>query len=69
MLRRIKVMAVNRDTSVSALLAKTLEDMIRREDAYVEAREQHLELLREAPDLGTQGDYRVAREALHDRRG
>jgi hypothetical protein len=67
-LRRVKIMAVNKDTSVSALLTDTLIELVRREDAYEEARAQHLDLLRTAPDLGTQGSFGVPREALHERR-
>lgn len=62
-------MAVHRDTSVSALLTETLAEMVRREDAYLQARAQHLDLLRNAPDLGTLGSFGVSREALHERRG
>lgn len=68
LLRRIKIMAVNRDMSVSALLTESLVELVRREDAYVDARAQHLDMLRSAPDLGTQGRLGVSREALHERR-
>lgn len=68
LLRRIKVMAVNKDMSVSALLTESLIELVRREDAYIEARAQHLDMLRNAPELGTQGKFGVSREALHERR-
>lgn len=67
LLRRIKIMAVNRDTSVSALLADALMELLRREEAYEEARLGHLELLARSPDLGTAGVLGVPREARHER--
>jgi metal-responsive CopG/Arc/MetJ family transcriptional regulator len=67
LLRRIKIMAVQRDTSVSALLTDALTELVLREDAYEEAHLRHLELLADPPDLGTAGDLRVSREALHER--
>jgi predicted transcriptional regulator len=68
-LRKIKIIAVQKDTSVSGLLTDALAELVRREDAYVQAREHHIASLRQAADLGTKGQMGVAREDLHDRRG
>jgi len=67
-LRKIKIIAVNRGMSVSGLLSKALSDLVSREDAYPQARMTHTLMIREAPDLGTDGYAVCAREDLHERR-
>lgn len=44
-LRRLKVIAAQRDTSVSALLLNLLKDFVSREDAYEEAKREELKLM------------------------
>ena len=67
LLRRIKILAVERNSSVSALLTGMLEDLISTEDAYAKARRRHLESLQRGSNLGTRGRRGWTRDELHDR--
>lgn len=67
LLRRVRHLAVERETSVSRLLAETLEDLVKEEDAYHEARRFHQALLAEDLDLGTGGAITWDRDSLHER--
>lgn len=66
-LKRIRLIAVERETSVSGLLAERLEELVREADRYAAARRRHLALLEEDLDLGTGGAIRWSRESLHER--
>jgi hypothetical protein len=67
-LRKVEIMAVSRDMSISGLLTKVLSDLVSREDAYSRARLTHTLMIREASDLGTGGYAVCTREELHERR-
>lgn len=66
-LRQLKWIALRRNTSVSKLLTKTLEEMALREDDYARARLRHITWLERAADLGTRGHITWSRESLHER--
>ena len=66
-LLKVKLLAVKRQTSVSSLLSQTLEELIRQEDAYVHARQRHLQRLEQGIDLGTGGQIMTRRDELHER--
>ena len=66
-LLKVKLLAVQRQTSVSGLLTRELEKLVRQEDAYLHAQQRYLQRLSQAPDLGTNGKLRTSREALHER--
>ena len=66
-LRKVKLLAVRQDTSVSGLLTRTLERLVQQEDAYAHARQRHLQLLDEGLDLGTEGMIATDRDELHER--
>ena len=66
-LLKVKLIAVQRQTSVSGLLTQTLERLVEHEDAYAHARRRHLEWLSLGADLGTGGQVSVGREELHER--
>lgn len=66
-LRKVKLLAVRQDTSVSGLLTRTLEGLVQQEDAYAHARQRHLQLLDEGLDLGTEGMIATDRDELHER--
>ena len=66
-LRKAKLVAVERDTSLSRLLVDLIENMVSSEDRYDRARRQHLMLLDQARDLGTKGRPVATREELHER--
>jgi hypothetical protein len=66
-LRRVKVIAAQRGTSVSRLLVQTLADVSAADEAYERARQRSIALLKRPPDLGTRGRRGWSREELHER--
>lgn len=66
-LKRVKHLAVERQTSVSGLMVEMLEDLVRREDAYAQARERQLALMEKGFNLGTYGQANWTRDELHER--
>lgn len=66
-LLKAKLLAVQRGTSVSGLLASELEKLVAVDEAYTRARQSHLTRLGNAPDLGTQGHITTSRHELHER--
>lgn len=67
MLREAKVVAARRGTSVSALLAGALAELVERESGYAVARERNLAALGGGRDLGIGGEIRWGRDELHER--
>ncbi len=68
LVRRIKIIAAQRDTSISALLASQLQLLVDQEDGYDEALRELMSDLRRGYDLGTGGQLRIDRDSLHERR-
>ena len=66
-LLKVKILAVQRRTSVSALLTQTLEKLVQQEEAYSHARRRHLEWLDHGVDVGTGGRIVTTRDELHER--
>jgi len=66
-LRRVKVIAAQRGTSVSRLLVETLQQVADADEAYERARERALETLKRPPNLGTGGHRTWTRDELHER--
>lgn len=66
-LRKVKLIAVQRETSISGLLTLTLEKLVQRENAYAHARQRHLHWLEQGADLGTGGQILTGRDELHER--
>ena len=66
-LLKIKLIAVQRQTSVSGLLTRTLERLVEQEDTYAHARRRHLEWLEQGVNLGTGGTVLTRRDELHER--
>ena len=66
-LRKAKILAVRRNTSLSGLLSQTLEELVSKDEAYSTARSRHLDLLENSIDLGTQGKVSWKRDELHER--
>lgn len=64
-LRKAKIAAARRATSISGLVAAQIEKLVDEDDAYERARRQALALLGRGFHLG--GDWKVERAALHDR--
>jgi predicted transcriptional regulator len=64
-LRKAKILAARRDTSISALLAHEIELLVDQEEAYERAKRQALALLDKGFHLG--GVIRASRDELHAR--
>jgi hypothetical protein len=68
LIREAKILAVERETSLSQLLVEALEELVHRRREYARARKRHSAILRKGFNLGTDGEVQVRREGLHDRR-
>lgn len=66
-LRRVKVLAAERGTSVSALMQRLLEQHLAWHEGYEQARKRQVALLERGLNLGTYGERSWSREDLHDR--
>jgi hypothetical protein len=66
-LQKIKIIAVKRNTSISAMLTDLLTEIVDRDDAYEIAAINYKRILREARSLGTYGSLSHSRDDLHDR--
>ena len=66
-LRKAKILAVQKNTSLSGLLTQTLADLVAHQKAYEQARQRNLGLLKLGFDLGTQGQVPWKRDDLHER--
>lgn len=65
LLRRIKVLAAERGTSVSAILASQLEEVVTKDDEYEEAMKRALSLMKESSAFGWRKP--TSRDELHER--
>jgi len=63
--RKAKILAARRDTSISGLLAEQIEILVGEEEAYERAERQAMMLLDQGFHLG--GTIRVSRDELHER--
>lgn len=66
-LKRARVMAAQRGTSVSRLLAELLRELVDRDAGYTLARTRSLAVMEGGADLGTEGRIGWTRDDLHDR--
>jgi len=64
-LRKARVIAARRATSISGLIAEQIELLVGEEEAYARARRQALALLDQGFHLG--GVIRASRDELHER--
>jgi len=67
LLRRIKRLAADRDTSVSAMMIEALARLADEDRRYSAARKRSLASLRSARSLGTGGQRTWSRDELHER--
>jgi hypothetical protein len=65
LLRKARVLAAERDTSVSALLAAQLEMAVREREGYEQAKRRALAILKKGFDLGYTPP--ASRDELHER--
>lgn len=66
-LHKAKILAAQKNTSLSGLLTQTLVEMVARQETYEQARQHNLTALHEGFDLGTYGASAQKREELHER--
>lgn len=66
LLKKVKHIAIDKQTSVSGLLAKTLEEIVQREDAYSKAMARQLATMKKGYNLGSKGKITWKREELHE---
>ncbi len=64
-LKKARILAARRETSISGLLAHEIEFLVAGEDAYERAELQAMALLNKGFQLG--GKIRVSRDELHER--
>ena len=64
-LRKAKILAARRETSISGLIALQIESMIGEDEAYERAQRQATALLERGFGLG--GVIRASRDELHER--
>ncbi len=67
MLEEVRIIAVKRRRSVSALMTELLEELVAEETGYLQAERRFLALLEEGFDMGTQGRIDWTREDVHER--
>jgi hypothetical protein len=67
LLRKVKKLAVDSDSSVSGLLTSALERIVDEKDEYGRARRRFLARMRKGYDLGTNGRIAWTRDELHER--
>jgi predicted transcriptional regulator len=68
LLRKVKHLAVERETSISGLMVQALEEIVRQNDDYAQAYQRWRESVANPRDLGTGGKIRWTRDELHERR-
>ena len=64
-LKKAKILAARRETSISGLLAQAVESLVGEEEAYEQAERQALALLDKGFHFG--GAIRATRDELHER--
>ena len=64
-LKKARILAARRETSISGLLAQEIESLVGNEDTYERAERQALLLLDQGFHLG--GVIRASRDDLHER--
>ena len=67
LLKRIKRLAADRDTSVSALMTEALSRLADEDHRYSVAQKRSLAALKSPRSLGTQGRRTWLRDELHER--
>jgi predicted transcriptional regulator len=68
LLRKVKHLAVERETSISGLMVQALEEIVRRNDDYAQAYQRWCESVQNPRDRGTGGKITWTRDELHERR-
>lgn len=64
---KARMIAVERQTSLSRLMIGLIEDLVRADERFRRARERHLDLLEAGFEMNTQGKSSASRDDLHER--
>lgn len=68
LLKKIKIIAAQRDTSISQLLRDSLETLVETDQAYHAAKERSMRRLQAGFDMGSVAEkYQWSRGSLHER--
>ncbi|MBS4032629.1 MAG: CopG family transcriptional regulator [Clostridiales bacterium] len=67
LLKKVKHIAIEKNTSVSGLLSQTLVDIVNQETGYQRAKERQLKVMESGLELGLSGKTTWSREELHER--
>lgn len=67
-LRKAKLIAVRRDTSVSGLLTSYLREVVDEDEEYARAMKRQIKAMKKAKRLGLTGRPTWTREELHERK-
>ncbi len=67
LIKKAKIIATKRDTSLSNLIRQVLEEIVRKEEGYEVAMKKHLEILKKGFDFHLKGKIPWTREELHER--
>jgi hypothetical protein len=68
LLRRVKIAAAERETSMTAIITRLLEDFVRqKDDDYEKAMRHALVAMKKGYDIGTHGKRTWTRDELHER--
>lgn len=68
LIKKAKMVALREDKSLSELLRESLENKVREDSGYKQARVRQLKRLAKGFDLDTKGKIDVSREELHARK-
>jgi len=67
-LRKIKLVAAQRETSISKLMTDAMEKLASEDESYIQARDRQLAILEKGFDLGFGDSKLPSRDELHERK-
>ena len=67
-LRKIKLVAAQRETSISKLMTDAMEKIASEDESYIQARDRQLAMLDKGFDLGFGDSKLPSRDELHERK-
>lgn len=67
LLKRVKRLAADRETSISAMMTEALARLADEDRRYESARKRSIAAMRSARSLGTEGRRTWTRDELHER--
>ncbi|NPV70719.1 MAG: CopG family transcriptional regulator [Firmicutes bacterium] len=66
-LRKAKIIAVKRQTSLSRLLTDMVEELVSSDERYEQARERQIKMMQTGFNMGMNGKITWTRDDLHER--